>query len=137
MPKGVKFGGRAKGTVNKKTAALRAIAMKQVQSGVTPLEVMLDNMRFYHERANEILANILAGVGKRPSLEMIEALKSLCSFRSQAQDAASDAAPYMHPRLTAIAVKAVVDHNIKAVTGEMTPQQASEAYASTLLGDEP
>jgi len=138
MPRGGpgRGGGRKKGGVNKKTAALRAITAKALKSGVTPLEVMLGNMRFYHDEAARILSQVLAGVGKRPSLEMIEALKSVCSFRGEAEVAARDAAPYMHPRLSAIAVKGNINSNVKMVQGAMSAEEAAEAYASTLKDDD-
>jgi hypothetical protein len=55
MAKGRKTGGRAKGTRNKRTLAKQAVALERqeqaVASGVTPLEVMIADMRFHHAAA--------------------------------------------------------------------------------------
>ena len=53
------------------------------QQGITPLEVMLNNMRFYVEEADKLLAQILLGKKSTPAL--VEALKGLTAFRNQAQ----------------------------------------------------
>jgi len=44
--------GRPVGSVGAKTKMLREIAAKALADGVTPAEVMLDNMRFFHEKAD-------------------------------------------------------------------------------------
>jgi hypothetical protein len=94
---GQRFGGRGKGAVNKRTAAIRAVADKAIEEGVTPLEVMLNNMRFYVAEADKMLAKIIAG--KEPTIELVEALKGLTSFRNRAEECAVDAAPYVHAKL--------------------------------------
>lgn len=73
MPRGGKRegAGRKQGAVTKRS---RAIADKAMDQGITPLEVMLANMRHFHEQG----------------------------MRDQAQACARDAAGYMHPRLTAV-----------------------------------
>jgi hypothetical protein len=50
--------GRKKGGINARTAALRNIADEALAAGITPLEVMLDNMRYYHGRAEGILLSL-------------------------------------------------------------------------------
>ena len=60
MPRGSKpgehRGGRRKGTPNKATAARQA---EVAATGRTPLEVMLENMRFAHATAAEWFAKVL------------------------------------------------------------------------------
>jgi hypothetical protein len=63
---------------------------------------MLENMRFYHSEADRLLAIIVAG--KKPTVELVEAMKGMCEFRSEAQKCAVDAAVFVHPRLAAVAV---------------------------------
>lgn len=79
--------GRKKGSVTKKT---REIADKAIEEGITPLEVMIGNMRYAWEKAQR------ASEGEDVVL----------GLRKMAQDSAKDAAPYIHPRL------ANVDANI-------------------------
>lgn len=76
MAKGVKTGGRTKGTPNKATAA-KAAAI--ADSGLTPLDYMLQVLRGQHpEKADP--AQIIA-------------------WESMRLDAAKAAAPYVHPKL--------------------------------------
>jgi hypothetical protein len=60
--------GRPKGSTNKKSKAIREQA---IATGRTPLEVMIEAMRYYEAQGN----------------------------RDRASAIAKDAAPYMHPRL--------------------------------------
>lgn len=77
--------GRPKGSPNKATKERQA---RVAASGVTPLDVMIADMRFHWDRHQEAMAE------KRAD----EAAKEL----ALARDAAKDAAPYTHPRLAAI-----------------------------------
>lgn len=94
---GQRFGGRSKGALNKRTAALRAIADKAIETGITPLEVMLTNMRFYVAEIEKLLASFHNG--KTSPAELPRILKTLVEFRDKAQACAVDAAPYVHPKL--------------------------------------
>ena len=73
MATGRKTGGRQKGSLNKKTQALQA---KVEASGLTPLDVMLDNMRFAHEQAGKLLEGLLAA-GAKPADEKFDQFLSL------------------------------------------------------------
>jgi hypothetical protein len=73
MAKGVKTGGRKKGTPNKATEKRREIAEAELDKGITPLEVLLQTMREEWEQGNKAAACLIA----------------------------KDAAPYIHPRLAA------------------------------------
>lgn len=103
--------GRPKGSLSLRTKAIRAVADEAIAAGVTPLEVMLNNMRFYHEKADVLLTAILSGVknGKK-SLEMLAMLKELGSFKNLAQSCAADAAPYVHARLSASQISGEITH---------------------------
>jgi methanogenic corrinoid protein MtbC1 len=86
---GIRSGaGRKRGAANQKT---RAVADKAAASGITPLEVMLEVMRFHHAVATNEIAK---GDEMNQSL-VADALDASSS-------AAKDAAPYVHPRLAAI-----------------------------------
>ncbi|MEC9266722.1 MAG: hypothetical protein VX464_11735 [Pseudomonadota bacterium] len=81
--------GRPKGSTNPVTEKRKEAAERALEDGVTPLEVMLDNMRWAHEKAAE-------------SDDSTEALKG---YRAAACEWAKAAAPYVHPKL------ANIDHN--------------------------
>lgn len=101
MAQGKKTGGRQKGTRNKATAARQ----EQVAAeGVTPLDVMLENMRFAHKHAAEVLAKVMS-LEPEASGEGLDAYRELLRFRQIAQDCAKDAAPYVHPKLASIVHK--------------------------------
>jgi hypothetical protein len=92
-----KGAGRKAGSATKKT---REIADRAAASGVTPLDVMLDNMLFAHRQAGDVLAKLIEAGAEVP--DGFDSFKELMRFRTMAQDAAKDAAPYMHPRLAAV-----------------------------------
>lgn len=88
MAAGKKTGGRQKGSVNKATAA-KAAAI--AESGVTPLDYMLNIMRGQHPE-NAEPAQVIA-------------------WEAMRFEAAKAAAPYVHPKLASI------DHK---VDGDLT-----------------
>lgn len=88
--------GRKPGTANVKT---REIADKAIEEGITPLEVMLKAMRSFVEAAEKM------GNGK---IEVVDGeVITQLSLLTEASKVAKDAAPYIHPRLSA------VDHTSK------------------------
>lgn len=90
--------GRKKNALTKRT---RETAEKLAKSGKPlPLDVMLDNMAFAHEAAAVIQSNLIENGAAVP--EAFNEFAQLIRFRHLAQDAAKDAAPYMHPRLAPV-----------------------------------
>ncbi|MBR1238473.1 hypothetical protein [Bradyrhizobium sp. AUGA SZCCT0182] len=127
--------GRKKGGINARTAALRNIADEALAAGITPLEVMLQNMRFYHSEAETILAELLKGLAehnKTPE-QLISAMKELGAFKEKAQRCAVDAAPFLHPHLSAVSVNAKikVDRSLLIEDGTSVDQAAS-LYLATI-----
>ena len=117
--------GRPAGSVSQRTKAMRDITNEAILDGITPVEVMLENMRFYHEKADVLLTAIVAGVkGNKKSMELLAALKELGSFKDKAQTCAVDAAPYCHPRLSATNVSGEITHKV---------EEAQEAF-KTIAG---
>lgn len=88
--------GRKKGVPNKRTAETIA---KAESSGITPLEVMLKNMR------------------KRAPRNATEAQKA--AHIAFVQQAARDAAPYVHARLSAVQVSGGLKLNHEAALDEL------------------
>jgi len=102
--------GRKKGAPNKATAARQA---EVAASGITPLAVMLDNMRFAHQRAGELLEALIADVEAGEVKEhkaLLEAFKAILALRKTAQDSAKDAANHVHPKLANISHANDPDH---------------------------
>jgi hypothetical protein len=95
--------------VHRRSKFLRQVTQDALLGGVMPIQVMLDNMRFYHGKAEELVAQILEDIkssGKKLDQHHLEMLVKVYSFRNEAGKAACDAAPYCHPRLSAIAISA-------------------------------
>jgi hypothetical protein len=86
--------GSRKGIPNRATAA-REKAIRE--SGVTPLEFLLDVMR-----TEPILPDSLEGLTKK---EVGEIIKSYALTLEMQIDAAKAAAPYVHPKLVATEMK--------------------------------
>ena len=103
-------GGRKPGTPNKASAAREA---EVAASGVTPLEVMLANMRFHHRHAEELLE--LLSAAESPEAK-IQILGEASRHRQTAQDCARDAAKYVHPKLANIQHGSDPDNPLNAVT---------------------
>ena len=81
---GERRGGRKPGTRNKASAARQA---EVAGSGVTPLEVMLANMRFHHRQAEELLE--LLSAAESPEAK-IQILGEASRHRQMAQDCAKE-----------------------------------------------
>lgn len=98
---------------------------------------MIENMEFWRKAAVE-LGERLDGIiskNKFPKSERIQFLKLLRDFidaRSKAQSCAVDAAPYVHPKLSSIAMRPVGSKDIKLISQEMTQEEAAAAWAATL-----
>jgi len=98
MATGSKTGGRKRGTPNKATAA-KAAAI--AASGLTPLDFAIATMRRYAAKA-ETWEQMADDETATPS-ERAEAARTAREYTQFAMDAAKTAAPYVHPKLTAIA----------------------------------
>jgi hypothetical protein len=116
MTRGGKRGGagRPKGAVGALTKRTREVAERAAQDGITPLEVMLANMRHFIQVAADAEAT-LEGLtaeefseqqaDKTPEEQfkfLLAEVKKTAGLRELAQGAARDAAPYMHPRLASV-----------------------------------
>lgn len=104
--------GRRVGALTKRT---REIAERASAEGKTPLEVMLDNMRHFQQvaldaeatleglTASEFSESIPADASPEDQFKaLLATVKKTVGLRQAAQDAARDAAPYIHPRLAAV-----------------------------------
>ncbi len=102
--------GRKVGSLTTKT---RDVAERAVADGKTPLEVMLDNMRHFQQVAMDAEAVIegmnadeVEAMGDTSELRfkaMLAKVKQAAGLREMAHTCARDAAPFIHPKLTAVA----------------------------------
>ena len=103
--------GRKVGALTKRT---REVAEKAAAAGMTPLEVMLENMRHFQRVAvdaealldgltvQEFTGRVTADTPEEQFKALLAEVKKTVGLRQAAQDAARDAAPYIHPKLSAV-----------------------------------
>lgn len=104
--------GRPAGAVTKRT---RAVAERAIQEGITPLDVMLENMRHFRQvaldaeatldglTAGEFSTQVPQGASPEDQFKfLLSQVKKTAGYRQAAQDAARDAAPYIHPKLASM-----------------------------------
>lgn len=97
--------GRPKGalTVRTQETAVRALA-----EGKAPLEIMLENMRHFQQVAMDaeaVLSELAGELPEDPEEQfkvMLAKVKHAAGLRQMAQECARDAAPYLHPKLSAV-----------------------------------
>lgn len=105
--------GRKPGTVSEATRRRKEVAAKALEEGVSPLDVMLTTMRALWEQAVD-------GSGK-----VVNIGKAM-----QANVVAKDAAPFLHPKLSAIAA----DHT--SSDGSMTPKPVVIEFVAPDAGED-
>lgn len=129
-------GGRHKGALARVTELkARELAAKNE----TPLDVMIDNMLYWRKQALRLgtlldekheLILLFRNVEATPETmkEFMNLLRDyneighqLLAARDKSQDCAADAAPYVHPRLTTVAVK--------------TPNHQGDVHFTLMIGD--
>lgn len=96
-----KNGGKRQGSGRKEavqTAKTREIAAKELEKGISPLEVMLEAMRYAYGQAQALQDPIQ---------------KTL--MLNQAAEHAHKAAPYLHPRLQPVDGRGSTDMNINVI----------------------
>jgi hypothetical protein len=130
-----KLGGRPRGAANVLT---RKKANEICESGEAPLDVMLDNLRFWHRTAlgiGERLQALIASADEgSEQIDKREAMKLTASFlaaRENSQKCAVEAAPYVHPKLASIQMNMTNQPPPKEIDeANDTPEQAAEAWAA-------
>lgn len=145
LPVVKKNGGARPGAGRKpgsKTSKTKLLAEAALAEGVTPIDVMLKNMRYYDERAEDfdkklsevavLMTPQVIAAGGEKVMDLLRLVQKIGEFRMKAQACAVDAAPYAHPRLAAMAIKVTSGDSKKPpaeITRAMTPQLAADAYA--------
>lgn len=83
------------------------VAVALAEEGMTPLEVMVNHMRFAFDEAEAVYSRLQT---IEPDTTLTESERLLLQdefilYRNMAHQAAKDAAPYMHPKLTAMSAQ--------------------------------
>jgi hypothetical protein len=102
-------GGRPKGSKGKKTQELLGKAMAE---GITPMEVLLNDMRYFHKLAEKNLAKIIEHETIEANLELFNEVKAL---KAIARECAEKVSPYIHPKLSSIDAKVSVSNQETAL----------------------
>ena len=105
----IKRKGRPKGALNRATQAKQDYFTRLRASGILPLEVMLENMRFAHGEADRMLRalrRLADEAGEHPNQEMLgdmdRILKRVMALKEVSQGCARDAARFVHPQVSSI-----------------------------------
>jgi hypothetical protein len=114
--------GRKHGALGRKTIERVRLVEQAATEGVTPLDVMLDNMRDAYAQALQAERELPSRVPDLTSMEpkaafdaVLTAVRRVIDFRRIAEQCASDAAPFVHPRLSAIEQKTELKGDTLAV----------------------
>lgn len=105
-------------TVVKRLQSIRQVTEDIVRDGKLPLRLMIKNMCFYDEKATYIeeqfhdaMADNVKRFSEKGFLRALELFTQLGDMRMKGQKCAVDAAPFLHPRLSAIEMQ--VHHSEK------------------------
>lgn len=129
--------GRAVGAATRIT---RMRANEIAASGESPLDVMYENMLFWHH-ASQSIAEQIAKLGSSLKNEdqkssFLKLLEQFLQARENSQRCAVDAAPYIHPKLASIAFKGELNHKMQKITSDMPASEAAALWAASIKGDE-
>ena len=146
-----KFGGRPKGIPNKRTIALGKLAddvrERLLGKGLSAIDIMADNMEWAHrqmeqrrQRVVQLLASEIPEDAEPAAAhlrEVAETLLSEASYRDRSQKYASELAPFIHPRLNAVAVKNVTPEALRTrILVEHVAHDAAAVPAPTEPGQD-
>lgn len=137
-------GGKREGAGRKKgalTIRTRETAERAIAEGRSPLEIMLDNMVHFQQVAMDAEATLasltaeeITGQASTPEEQfklLLAKAKQAAGLRQMAHECARDAAPYIHPKLSAIQHSGPNGGPIEVVT----KQQRDAAIAAALRAD--
>jgi len=125
-------GGLRKGQLKERTKMLRRVADHALQGGIKPVEALLHNMRWYFARANNTWDDFLKELNEKgPTDEVKELMNESLMYRDRSQSCAVDAAPYFHPRLSAIAVGITSDKRFE-LPPDLPLNEAMSQYEENL-----
>jgi hypothetical protein len=108
--RGKKTGGRKRGSLNKRTLEVMALAKIAAHQGVSPVDIMYKNMIIWDGQADsaetalaELSLEAVKGLAPQEQFDyLLDQVKKTVGFRQLSQQAARDLAPYKHPKLATI-----------------------------------
>lgn len=110
-----------------------------MKGGITPLEVMVKNMRWWDDSAEGLLRQLLQMGDQVASFddadllrEFFKIIEKVGIYRDKAEECAVDAAPYMHPKLASIVLKGDKDNPIEHTIAGSDLKQLASIYATSL-----
>lgn len=109
------YGGARRGSGRKKGALVtktQEIVAKAAAEGISPLEVMLNDMRFYYDLGQKEFAKIK---GMELHEDAVETFKKAHTLKTVARECAQLAAPYIHPKLASIDAKVSISNQETAL----------------------
>lgn len=129
--------GRPAGAITRRT---REVAERALATGMSPLDVMLDNMRHFQQVALDAEATLEGLTAEEFSEQvppdaspedqfkfLLAQVKKTVGLRQAAQDAARDAAPYIHPKLASVQHTGDPDKPVSHILRvELVPLQPDE-----------
>lgn len=104
--------GRPKGSIAKRTQEL---LQKAQEGGIMPMDVLLNDMRYFHNLAEQLVKKIK---NKEIDEETAEDLKKAIGFKQIARECARDVSPYIHPKLASVEANVNVT-NVEAELAEL------------------
>lgn len=104
-----KGAGRPIGALSKKNKELQIQVMEE---GITPLQVLINDMRFYYNLGEQEFLKIR---GKELLEESYVIFKVAHGLKNTARECAIMAAPYIHPKLASIDAKIAVSNHETAL----------------------
>jgi hypothetical protein len=115
-------------------------AAKKLRS-LEPLEVMLDNMRFWHDRTAEIERQLQSFATDTDDDDVRQEAMSLLRVysyaRVQSQTCAKDAAPYCHPRYVAVELKKEESREPETIEMELLAPNQGEDRSYRMINERP
>lgn len=132
--------GRKAGALTKRT---RETAERALAEGLSPLDIMLQNMRHFQQVAMDAEATLegltaeeITGQAATPDDQfklLLAKAKQAAGLRQMATECARDAAPYIHPKLSAISHSGPDGGPVKIELS--TKEQRDAAVAAALRAD--
>lgn len=131
----------------------RKVADELADSGDTPLDVMLGNMWFWRNQAENLHAILMERIGElhpvdgivsaedraeiqerwQKTLEQVQEIgQHFLEARRNSQQCAVDAAPYVNAKIAATKLKGSSDAAAKLIEKQTSPQDAMAAYLDSL-----
>ena len=128
-------GGRKPGSPNVRTRFRALQACRE--ANLWPLQILRESMAYWHSRANQLETELerLELTKDNRAVAQTEAL--LYEAIERAQRCAVDAAPYCHPRLSAVRTKVESDVRVERIRRGDELVEAQRKYAEYLKLDPP